>query len=270
LHTDVFHHNPNVNGNDWVDAWRVIFIIIAVMVLILPFWHMRHMPAGEPAAHVPKGARDALRILGDTFVTLFQKRDVWIMIVFALTYRISVGFLQRIGPFFMVDPLADGGLGLSNEHLGIIYGTYGLVAALAGSLLGGLFVSKHGTRSSLLWLCATLQIPLVAFVLMAVFQPTNLTVISLCVVVEKFFNGFGGLGLNLYLMQQLAPGKYTTTHYAFGTALGGLCMMVTGAVSGHLQQFFGYPHYFMFIMLAAIPPFLLTRFVPFHLVENRS
>jgi PAT family beta-lactamase induction signal transducer AmpG len=41
----------------------------------------------------------------------------------------------------MVDPVAKGGLGLSNELLGIVYGTYGLVAVLLGSLLGGLFVA---------------------------------------------------------------------------------------------------------------------------------
>jgi PAT family beta-lactamase induction signal transducer AmpG len=41
------------------------------------------------------------------------------------------------------------------------------------------------------------------------------------VVIEKFFFGFGSVGFMIYLMQQLAPGKYTTTHYAFGTGLMG-------------------------------------------------
>jgi PAT family beta-lactamase induction signal transducer AmpG len=68
----------------------------------------------------------------------------------------------------------------------------------------------------------------------------------------------------IYLMQQLAPGKYTTTHYAFGTGLMGLCNMVTGMVSGHLQEMMGYVSYFWFVMAATIPSFLATWFAPFH------
>ena len=68
----------------------------------------------------------------------------------------------------------------------------------------------------------------------------------------------------IYLMQQLAPGKYTTAHYAFGTGLMGLCMMVTGVISGHLQQHLGYVSYFAFVMTATIPSFIVTWFAPFH------
>jgi PAT family beta-lactamase induction signal transducer AmpG len=68
----------------------------------------------------------------------------------------------------------------------------------------------------------------------------------------------------IYLMQQLAPGKYTTTHYAFGTGLMGLCMLVTGMISGVLQEYLGYVSYFVAVMIATIPSFLATWFAPFH------
>jgi PAT family beta-lactamase induction signal transducer AmpG len=84
------------------------------------------------------------------------------------------------------------------------------------------------------------------------------------VVIEKFFYGFGAVGYMIYLMQQLAPGKYTTTHYAFGTGLMGLCNMVTGMVSGHLQEMMGYAAYFGFVMVATLPAFVATWFAPFH------
>jgi PAT family beta-lactamase induction signal transducer AmpG len=71
----------------------------------------------------------------------------------------------------------------------------------------------------------------------------------------------------IYLMQQLAPGKYTTTHYAFGTGLMGLCGLVTGVVSGHLQEALGYVQYFGLVMVATIPSFLATWFAPFRFAE---
>jgi PAT family beta-lactamase induction signal transducer AmpG len=268
LHTHYFHHDPAVFGPDWIDAWRIIFFIVAGITLAMAAWHWKNMPDGARAENAPTSVGAAGRILWDSFVTFFQKRDVWIMVAFAFLFRLSIGLLEKIGPFFMVDPVAKGGLGLSNELLGIVYGTYGLAAVLGGSLLGGMFVAKRGLKPTLFLLCCAVNIPNVTFLLMSIYQPSSVLWISLGVAVEKFFFGFGSVGFMIYLMQQLAPGKYTTPHYAFGTGLMGLCMMVTGMVSGHLQQWLGYVNYFWFVMAATIPSFLVTWFAPFHHKEQ--
>ena len=264
LHTNVFGHDPAVFGPDWVESWRIIFFLVAGITLLMALWHARVMPEGARAADTPSSVRDAGRILLDAFVTLFQKRDIWKMIAFAFLFRLSIGFLEKIGPFFMVDPASKGGLGLSNEMLGLIYGTYGLAAVLLGSLLGGWYVARRGLKSTLFVLCCAVNIPNVTFLLMSIYLPSSLMAITAGVVIEKFFFGFGAVGFMIYLMQQLAPGKYTTTHYAFGTGLMGLCGMVTGVVSGHLQEMMGYIGYFTFVMVATIPSFLATWFAPFH------
>ena len=264
LHTDVFHHDKAVFGPDWIDSWRIIFFLAGGLTLAMAAWHARFMPDGARAQNTPSTIREGGRILLDAFVTLFQKRDVWRMIAFAFLFRLSIGFLEKIGPFFMVDPAAKGGLGLSNELLGIIYGTYGLAAVLLGSLLGGLYVARRGLKATLFVLCCAINIPNATFLLMSIYLPSNLVVIGLGVVVEKFFFGFGAVGFMIYLMQQLAPGKYSTTHYAFGTGIMGLCGLVTGVISGYLQEYLGYISYFAFVMVATIPSFLASWFAPFH------
>lgn len=264
LHTDVFHHDATVFGPEWIDAWRVIFVLVAAITLLMAAWHWRFMPDGARAQNTPSSVAGAGRILADAFVTLFQKRDVWRMIAFAFLFRLSIGFLEKIGPFFMVDPVSRGGLGLSNELLGIIYGTWGLAAVLLGSLLGGLYVSRRGLKPTLFVLCCAVNIPNATFLLMSMYLPANLFVIGAGVVIEKFFFGFGSVGFMIYLMQQLAPGKYTTTHYAFGTGVMGLCGLVTGVVSGHLQEAMGYVGYFVFVMVATVPSFIATWYAPFH------
>ena len=268
LHSDFFHHDPQSFGPEWVDAWRIIFFIVAGITGSMAIWHMRSMPDGAKAENTPNSIGAAFHILSDSFVTFFQKRDVWLMIAFAFLFRLSIGFLEKIGPFFMVDPIAKGGLGLTNELLGIIYGTYGLIAVLVGSLLGGMFVAKRGLQPTLFLLCCAVNIPNVTFLLMSMAQPSNLLVITAGVAIEKFFFGFGSVGFMIYLMQQLAPGKYTTTHYAFGTGLMGLCGLTTGIVSGHLQQLIGYTSYFVVVMIATIPSFIVCWFAPFHQKEH--
>lgn len=264
LHTNVFHHDPKVFGPDWMDAWRVIFFIVAGVTLLMALWHARVMPEGARAESTPKNLGEAGGILWDSFVTFFQKKDVWKMVAFAFLYRTSVGLLDKIGPFFMMDAAAKGGLGMSNEQLGIVYGTYGLVAVLVGSLLGGMFVAKWGLKRSLFLLCCAVNIPNVTFLVMSIFLPSSVLWITVGVVTEKFFFGFGLVGYMIYLMQQLAPGKYTTTHYAFGTGLMGLCNMLTGYVSGYLQESMGYVMFFTFVMIATLPSFLATWFAPFN------
>lgn len=263
LHTDVFHHDATVFGPEWIDAWRIIFFLVGALTLLMAAWHARTMPDGARAENTPSTVAEGGRILLDAFATLFRKPGVWRMIAFAFLFRLSIGFLEKIGPFFMVDPVAKGGLGLSNELLGIIYGTWGLAAVLLGSLLGGWFVARRGLKATLFILCCAVNIPNVTFLLMSVYLPTDLVVIGAGVVIEKFFFGFGAVGFMIYLMQQLAPGKYTTTHYAFGTGVMGLCGLVTGVISGHLQEAMGYVSYFVFVMVATIPSFIATWLAPF-------
>lgn len=270
LHKNVFHHDATVFGPEWIEAWRIVFFLVGGLTLLLAAWHARVMPDGARAQNTPATVAEGGRILLDAFVTLFQKRDIWRMIAFAFLFRLSIGFLEKIGPFFMVDPASKGGLGLSNELLGIIYGTYGLAAVLLGSLLGGWYVAKRGLKSTLFVLCCAVNIPNATFLVMSIYLPSSLLMIGLGVVVEKFFFGFGAVGFMIYLMQQLAPGKYTTTHYAFGTGVMGLCGLVTGVVSGYLQEALGYVSYFVFVMVATIPSFIATWFAPFHHEEAKD
>ncbi|MES3022454.1 MAG: MFS transporter [Pseudomonadota bacterium] len=264
LHTNVFHHDAKVFGPEWLDAWRIVFAIAGAITLLMAFWHVKVMPDGARAADTPTSVGGAARILGESFATFFKKPGVWYMIAFALLFRMSPGLLEKVGPFFMVDPASKGGLGMSNEALGIVYGTYGLVAVLLGSLLGGWYVARKGLKSALFPLCCAVNIPNITFLLMAMYLPSNVFLISAGVVIEKFFYGFGAVGFMVYLMQQLAPGKFTTTHFAFGTGLMNLCAMLTGSVSGYLQEMMGYVSYFWIVMLATIPSFIACWLAPFH------
>lgn len=264
LYTEVFHQEKGTFGPEWIAAWRIIFFLVAGVTLLMALWHWKVMPDGERASNTPTSVKATVDILKDSFITFFQKRDVWKMIAFAFLFRLSIGFLEKIGPFFMLDPASKGGLGLSNELLGLVYGTYGLAAVLLGSLLGGWFVARGGLKSTLFILCCAVNIPNITFLIMSWYLPENLVLISAGVIIEKFFFGFGSVGYMIYLMQELAPGKYTTTHYAFGTGLMGLCGMLTGMVSGFLQEWMGYVNYFVFVMVATIPSFLACWFAPFH------
>src|SRR5262249_48276230 len=81
--------------------------------------------------------------------------------------------------------------------------------------------------------------------------------------IEKLGYSFGFIGNMLYMMQQIAPGKYKMTHYAFATALMNLVLVPTQSVSGYLADKLGYKSFFIFVLIASIPSIIAAWKAPF-------
>jgi MFS transporter, PAT family, beta-lactamase induction signal transducer AmpG len=64
------------------------------------------------------------------------------------------------------------------------------------------------------------------------------------------------------MMQEIAPGKYQTAHYAFANSLMNLGLMIPGAVSGKIQMALGYQKFFVWVLISSIPALILSRFIP--------
>jgi PAT family beta-lactamase induction signal transducer AmpG len=248
----------------WASAWMVILLVIAGGMLLAALFHSRFLPPGQKAAEAPKSFGDAMGTYGHAFATFFKKKEIWLLIAFAFFYRFGYGLIDKMGPLFMIDDRAKGGLGLSNQTLGVINGIMGTSAFLVGSLFGGWFVSRFSLKKTLLILCLCLNVPNVTFLILSQTMPTNFYVIATIVTFEKLGWGIGCVGHMIYMMQQIAPGPYRTAHYTFATALMGACMMFTGAISGYLQSWVGYHWFFIIVLFAAVPSVLVTIFAPFH------
>ena len=248
----------------WGSAWMTIMLIIAGLMVLAGIYHSRLLPPGAAALDAPKNFGDAMGTFGHTFATFFQKKDIWLMIVFAFFYRTGFGLIDKMGPLFMIDDRAKGGLGLSNQMLGDINGTFGTGAFIVGSLVGGWVVARSGLKRSLLMLCLCLNVPNVTFLILSQTLPSNYYVIAGIVTLEKLGWGIGCVGHMIYMMQQIAPGPYKTAHYTIATALMGACMMTTGAVSGYIQSSVGYQWFFIIVLCAAAPSILVTLLAPFH------
>jgi MFS transporter, PAT family, beta-lactamase induction signal transducer AmpG len=253
----------NTSG-DWHKSWMIVLFTIAGLIALMAIYHTKILPPGEKAKDAPKSVADGLRTFGHAFVTFFQKKDIVLMILFAFFFRFGYAFLERVAPLFMIAKRDEGGLGLTNIALGDINGTFGTIAFMVGSILGGLFVAKLGLRKTLLILCLCMNVPNVVFVYFSQMQPEAYWIIATGVTIEKFFWGFGAVGLMIYMMQQMAPGPYRTAHYTFGTAFMALNMMITGMVSGWIQEIVGYKIFFIIVLAAAIPSIIVTILAPFH------
>ena len=251
-----------------VYAWMTIMGACGAVMLLLGVYHSRMLPLGGQAADKIHSLNDTLKSLWEVIRTFFTKKHVVWYICFIILYRFAEGFVMKIVPLFLNAPVENQGLGLSEEQIGLYYGTFGAVAFVIGSLLSGYYISARGLKKALFPLCCAFNIPFAVYLLLAIYQPSSGWLISGAIVLEYFGYGFGFVGLTLFMMQQVAPGKFQMAHYAFATGIMNMGVMIPGMMSGLISTWLGYKYFFVFVLIATIPAFLATRFVPFTTQET--
>jgi MFS transporter, PAT family, beta-lactamase induction signal transducer AmpG len=253
-------------GSDARSAWTVALGVAAAAMAGLALYHYFVLPTGSITQR-PKDAGEVVSTFWASVRAFFQKKSIWGMLLFVFLYRTGEGFLLIEAPLFMQAPLSHGGLGLALEQKALVDGTVSTIVSIIAGLLGGAFVSRYGLKRSLLFLAFCLNIPHLCYVILSQAvrpdSPLPLWQIYMLVSVEKFGYSFGFVGNMLYMMQQIAPGKYKMTHYAFATALMNLVLVPTQMVSGPLADWMGYRSFFVFVLVASIPSILAAWKAPF-------
>ena len=231
-------------------AWRWTLAAAGGLLAAAAAWHAFALP--RPAADASREAGGAvLRDFGAAFVSFFRKPGVWFTIAFLLLYRLPEAFsVKMLYPLFSDGPDA-GGLGLGKSEFGLVYGTAGVVALLAGGILGGLHIAGRGLRRCIVPMSLALALPCAVYLLMAIFQPTNLWLLGAMVVLDQFGYGYGFTAYTVWMMR-FADGPLKTSHYAICTGFMALSMLLPGAVAGYLQQSLGYVGFFILVMICCI------------------
>ena len=243
------------------EAWFLTLLSCSLLFSAVTLWHIFALPSPSSDAHSDSTSRqDAGALLADffrTFVTFFKKKYIWIAMAFMLLYRLPEAFLVKMMNPFLLDDHSAGGLGLSTESVGLVYGTVGVAALTVGGILGGIAASRWGLKKSLWPMALSLTLPCLSFVFLAAFQPSNIWVIGSCVTLDQFGYGFGFTAYMLYLIY-FSDGEFKTAHYSLCTAFMALSMMIPGMMAGYIQEALGYTQFFGFVMLCCLVTVIVT------------
>jgi PAT family beta-lactamase induction signal transducer AmpG len=246
--------------------WRYVMLACAGGMGLLWLYHLFFLPTGS----ISERPQSAKQVVGDflgTAATFFHKRAFWGMIAFVFLYRLGEGLIMMEGQLFLQSAQAQGGLGLTAGQVSNIDAVYATLAFIAGGLLGGAFAGKLGLHRSLWILGLALNIPHFTFVYLSHYAAaghglTHATIVTM-VSIEKFGYGFGMVGNMLYMMQQLAPGRSSMTHYAFANSLMNLVLVPTAMISGPLAEWLGFSTFFLVVMFASVPSIVAAWRAPF-------
>jgi PAT family beta-lactamase induction signal transducer AmpG len=258
----VFAGHLQSGGLSVTTAWSVTFFLGAAIFLAFGLYSAFVLPypaTDQPAPRASASSHVAQEIM-NIFALFFRRKEIVVIVAFFLFYRFAEAQLVKMVAPFLLDPRTKGGLGLTTGEVGIVYGTIGAVALMLGGLLGGYVISRQGLKFWLWPMALIMHLPVLVFVYLSRSQPENLLIINACVAVEQFGYGFGFTAYSLFMIMA-AEGPYKTVHYALGTGIMALGMMIPGMASGWLQEQLGYYPFFLWIALSTIPGFIVTAMV---------
>jgi len=240
-------------------AWSITLFFVAALFLAFSCWHSVMLP--RPANDGPVLTQH--NMFQEFFATLgsfFQKPGVLLAMAFILLYRFDEAQLVKVISPFLLDSRELGGLGLTTSQVGLVYGTFGILALTFGGLLGGFSAAKYGLKRMLPIMVASMYLPKLAFVYLSWTQPSNFLVTCVAVALEQFGYGFGFTAFMLYMLL-FADGPHKTAHYAICTGFMALGMMIPGFWSGWVADLVGYKHFFVWVICSAVPGLTLAFLV---------
>jgi PAT family beta-lactamase induction signal transducer AmpG len=267
------------NGMDARAAWATALAVSMGGMAVLAGYHYWVLPSGSTSER-PTSALAVVDTFKDQFLDFLKKPHLLGMLTFVFLYRLGEGFLLLEAPLFMQGQVTNGGLGMCAttaitaacphllESKALIDGLISTVVSLAFGLLGGVFAGKYGlNRKTLVFMALCLNLPHITFYILSCMvtpdAPVSLPVIATLITLEKAGYSFGFVANMLYMMQQISPGKYHMTHYAYCTAIMNMTLIPTQMASGVLADHLGFQTFFLAVMVASIPSVLGAYFAPF-------
>ena len=243
-------------------AWSYTMMVVGLIMTVITIYNYFSTPKIESESVETKKESNSNKSFGVVFATFFQKKQIGLVLTFILLFRLGESQLLKMLTPFLIDPVSAGGMGLTTQDVGVIYGTFGVLALTIGGILGGIAISKDGLGKWMLPMILAMHLPIIGFILLSHFHPGSVFYIYATVIAEQFGYGFGFAAFMMYLIY-VADGESKTSHYSIATGFMALGMMLPGMVSGYIQEYLGYGNFFIWVFIATVPGLILSRYLIF-------
>ena len=241
-------------------AWKLAFLGMAVLVLI---GVVATIAATEPAqsavaetAHaseknsVARVAQAAYHAFAD-----FLTRDAaFVVLLFVVLYKFCDAFAGVMTAAFVIK------IGFSIVDYANIVKGVGLAASLIGGFAGGALAMRYNMVTCL-WIGAILQMMSnLAFTWLALVG-TNHWVLVAAIIAENLTGAIGTVIFVAYLSALCQSPLHTATQFALLTALSAVGRTYLSAGAGIVAEATGWPMFFVFSSLLAIPSLFLLAWL---------
>ena len=241
-------------------SWVTTFYFLAITFLLLFIYHAIVLPRPQDKPSAPIRSGLTRRWWLETKTTFMQLPNYMALLSFLLLFLIPEGMFFRIAPLFLIDPGSNGGLSLSPQELGLVQGSVGAFAAIAGCLLGRYAIQKRGLWNNLWIMVCAITLPKMLYIYLSFNFVSTLSIINTCVAIEQFGFGFGIIAY-IYVLLYCSQGKYSIFRFSLASAVAAFSLMASGWFTGILQEYLGYQRFFVIVAIMNILPFIVAGFL---------
>lgn len=183
----------------------------------------------------------------DAFLT---RRRALALLALIVLYKLGDAFAGSLSTAFLIR-----GAGFTATEVGAVNKALGLVATIVGALAGGALLAKVRLYQALMWFGLLQALSNFGYWLLAV-SPKSYSLMTVAIGVENLCGGLGTAAFVAFLMA-LTDRRYTAAQYALLSALAAVGRVYVGPASGVMVEAFGWPSFFVFTVVAALPGLLL-------------
>lgn len=268
---------PLLHGADAGDAhkkWLDLLSLLIGVAITLPL-----------AWWAARAAR--FETLNRSLGNFFSMEGAWAFLALIILYKLGDAFAFALTTTFLLK-----GVGFAQAEIGVVNKVIGIWLTIIGALLGGALMMRLGLLRSLLgfgvlqmvsnlgfWLVAVLgrgawggfELPAFDWFIVALKEATPVDNLLLFAVAgENLASGMGTAAFVAFLMA-LCNHRFTATQFALLSAFSAIGRVWVGPMAGVLAETIGWPSFFLFATVAALPGLLLLLALrdKIHLLDKR-
>ena len=223
-------------------GWPTVFVAAAATMFVLAL-----VTATVPATR--RATEGRVESIWEPVRALGRLPHAWAILSFVVLFRLGDYALQTMIKPFWVDSH------FSTQEIGLIQGTVGIVATVAGAIVGGALVPRIGTFRALIALGAAQAAGSLTYWAVALAGAPRPAMWSASVI-EHFTYGLGTAAFLTYLMS-VCERRYAATQFAVLTALFAASRSIGAYFAGDAVQRMGYANFFLLTFVLALPAWML-------------
>jgi len=250
-------------------GWFATYAIMAVLALTgsLAILLSPEPADGQPAQEGTPGLAAWLHGAVVAPFADFLTRPSWLAILlFIVLYKFGDALAGVMANPFYIE------MGFSKIEIANVSKLFGLVATLAGGLIGGIMVARLGLLKSLM-VCGVLQMASNLMFAVQAMAGYDLALLTVTIGLENLTGGMGTAAFVAYL-SSLCNVAYTATQYALLSSLMAFARTVLASSGGWLADHMDWIGFFLLSAVAALPGLVmliwLMRALPAHAAALRQ
>jgi len=231
--------------------WPAVYFVLSLLLLVgIATTFIAPEPVLSDAP--PKTLLEAVVL---PFADFFQRvgpRAV-LVLLFIVMYKYSDSLAGSMTTPFLLQA------GFSQSEVGAVFLGVGVLATIAGVVVGGAAIGQVGINKAL-WIFVVFQgLSNLTYYGLSLSGKSHAFMVA-AIITENFGLGLVSAGMTAYLME-MCNKRFTATQFALLSSLMAASRDILVAPAGKLVESIGWPGFFLLTVAMAIPPLLLLPFI---------